>query len=92
VHRTGGICPDLQAFFWLRAFPTSQTFSTPAPPSLTQTVEIVDLTSIVRRVWEQRRQTIPPLEERKGYNYLLDDPNFELGEAIFYIDVRGKKP
>ena len=54
--------------------------------------EIVDLTSIVRRVWEQRRETIPMAEERKGYAYLLEDPNFGLGEAIFYIYVRGKKP
>jgi len=55
-------------------------------------VEIVDLTSIVRRVWEQRRKTIPMAEERKGYVYLLEDQNFGLGEAIFYIYVRGKKP
>ena len=55
-------------------------------------IEVVDLTSTVRRVWEQRRRTLPPLEERRGYGYLLDDPNFGLGEAIFYIYVRGKKP
>jgi SAM-dependent methyltransferase len=55
-------------------------------------IEVVDLTSTVRRVWEQRRRTLPPLEEHRGYGYLLDDPNFGLGEAIFYIYVRGKKP
>jgi SAM-dependent methyltransferase len=55
-------------------------------------VEIVDLTSTVRRVWELRRRTIPMAEEHKGYVYLLDDPNFGLGEAIFYIYVCGKKP
>jgi SAM-dependent methyltransferase len=54
-------------------------------------VEIVDLTSTVRRVWEQRRKTVP-VEEHKGYIHLLEDPNFGLGEAIFYIYVRGKKP
>ncbi len=46
-------------------------------------VEVVDLTPVVRRVWEQRRRTVPMAEERKGYAYLLDDPNFGLGEAIF---------
>jgi predicted O-methyltransferase YrrM len=55
-------------------------------------VEIMDLTTIVRRVWEQRRSTIPMAEEHKGYVYLLDDPNFGLGRAVFYIYVRGKKP
>jgi len=55
-------------------------------------VEIVDLTSIVRRVWEHRRKTMPMVEERKCYTHLLEDPNFGLGEAIFYIHVRGKKP
>jgi len=38
VQPTGGIRPDLQAFFWLRVFPTSQTLSTPAHPRVTQTV------------------------------------------------------
>jgi hypothetical protein len=33
-----GSLRDLQAFFWLRAFSTSQAFSKPAPPPLTQTV------------------------------------------------------
>jgi hypothetical protein len=55
-------------------------------------VEMMDLTTIVRRVWEQRRSTIPMAEEHKGYVYLLDDPNFGLGRAVFYIYVRGKKP
>ena len=31
VHPTCGILRDLQAFFWLRVFSTSQAFSTPAP-------------------------------------------------------------
>lgn len=55
-------------------------------------VEVVDLTPTVRQVWEQRRRTIPMTEKRRGYAYLLDDPDFRLGEAIFYIYVRGKKP
>jgi hypothetical protein len=31
VHPTCGILRDLQAFFWLWVFPTSQSESTPAP-------------------------------------------------------------
>jgi len=38
VHPTCGILRDLQAFFWLRAFSTSQTLSTPAHTRVTQTV------------------------------------------------------
>lgn len=54
--------------------------------------EVVDLTSIVRHVWEVRCQSIPRAKELKGFTYLLDEPGFRLGEAIFYIYVRGKKP
>jgi len=42
VHPTLGILRDLQAFFWLRVFSTSQTLSTPAPARVTQTVETVE--------------------------------------------------
>ena len=38
VHPTCGILRDLQAFFWLWAFSTSQTLSTPAHTRVTQTV------------------------------------------------------
>jgi SAM-dependent methyltransferase len=55
-------------------------------------IEVVDLTSTVRQIWKQRRRTIPMTEECKGYACLLDDPHFRLGEAIFYVYVRGKKP
>ncbi|WP_376791692.1 class I SAM-dependent methyltransferase [Thermoflexus sp.] len=54
--------------------------------------EVADLTPVVRRVWERRRQSVSKAEEPKGFTYLLDDPNFGLGSAIFYIYVRGKKP
>lgn len=54
--------------------------------------ELADLTPVVRRVWEKRRQSVSTAEEPKGFKYLLDDPNFGLGAAIFYIYVRGKKP
>ena len=51
-------------------------------------IEVVDLSPVVRRVWEKRRQSIS--KEPKGFTYLLDD--FRLGDTIFYIYVRGKKP
>jgi len=38
VHLTCGSLRDLQAFFWLRVFSTSQTLSTPAHLRVTQTV------------------------------------------------------
>jgi len=38
VHPTSGILRDFQAFFWLWAFSTSQTFSQPAHLRVTQTV------------------------------------------------------
>jgi len=38
VHPTLGSLRDLQAFFWLRVFSTSQTLSTPTPARVTQTV------------------------------------------------------
>ncbi len=53
-------------------------------------VEVLDLTPIVRQVWEQRRKSISTT--LRGFACLLDEPNFKLGEAIFYIYVRGKKP
>ena len=38
VHPTCGSRRDLQAFFWLWAFPISQALSTPAHSRVTQTV------------------------------------------------------
>jgi len=38
VHPTCGILRDLQAFFWLQVFSTSQALSTPAHTRVTQTV------------------------------------------------------
>lgn len=55
-------------------------------------VEVVDLTPAVRTVWEKRCQSLSAAEETIGFAYLLDDPHFRLGEAIFYLYVRGKKP
>ncbi len=53
-------------------------------------VAVVDLTSLVKRVWERRRID-ESSEDRPGYTYLLDDPGYRLGEAIHYIYARGEK-
>lgn len=54
-------------------------------------VDVLDFTPVVRRVWEQRRAKDLWSEHRKGYGFLLDDPEFKLGNAVFYIYARGKK-
>lgn len=55
-------------------------------------VQILDLTAMVRKVWEDRRAADRTAAHQQGYTYLLDDPHYGLGEAIFYIYVRGEKP
>jgi hypothetical protein len=55
-------------------------------------IDVVDVTPEVRTVWERRRAGDPLPEHRRGYAALLDDASFRLGEAIFYIYVRGAKP
>jgi hypothetical protein len=42
VQPTGGIRPDLRAFFWLRAFSCSRSESRPAHQRVTQTVSPPD--------------------------------------------------
>jgi SAM-dependent methyltransferase len=54
-------------------------------------VKVIDFTPVVRKVWEQKREADRLLEHKKGYSYLLDDPYFGLGIAIFYIYVYGEK-
>ena len=54
-------------------------------------VEVIDFTPVVKRVWEQRRERAKSPEQRSAYRLLLDDPEFRLGKAIFYMYVRGKK-
>lgn len=54
-------------------------------------IEVIDFTPVVKKVWEHRRDRDTSPEHRRGYSLLLDDPKFRLGEAIFYIYVRGKK-
>ncbi|MGE5122942.1 MAG: class I SAM-dependent methyltransferase [Acidobacteriaceae bacterium] len=55
-------------------------------------VEVIDLTSIVRGVWEHRRKADKLASHRAGYSYLLEDPHTSLGESLFYIYARGEKP
>ena len=55
-------------------------------------VAIQDLTASVRQVWEARREADPSPSHQPGYSYLLDNPLYALGRAIFYIYVRGMKP
>ena len=55
-------------------------------------VTLLDLTSILHSVWENRRETDRTVTHQLGYSYLLDDSHFGLGHAIFYIYVRGEKP
>ena len=55
-------------------------------------VEVRDLTSIVRKVWEDRYASDFSASHQTGYSYLLDDPRVGLGKTIFYIYVCGEKP
>ena len=55
-------------------------------------VEIIDLTPTVRTVWEFKRSADRSSQHQPGYFYLLDDPVWGLGKAIFYIYVCGDKP
>ncbi len=55
-------------------------------------VGVEDLTFLVRPVWEQRRRLDPDPSHREGYALLLERPGIQLGEGIFYIYVRGRKP
>jgi ubiquinone/menaquinone biosynthesis C-methylase UbiE len=53
-------------------------------------VEIIDLTPILKRIWEERYYMSTALEHREAYHYLLDS-DFSLGRSIFYIYVKGEK-
>jgi ubiquinone/menaquinone biosynthesis C-methylase UbiE len=55
-------------------------------------VEIIDFTPTVRNAWEFKRNADRSPQHQPGYYYLLDDPVWGLGKAIFYIYVRGNKP
>ncbi len=55
-------------------------------------IDVIDFTPLLREVWEGKRRNEPAAGHHKGYSYLLDDPIYGLGKAIFYIYVRGEKP
>lgn len=55
-------------------------------------VEVHDLTSTVRKVWEDRYAADFIPAHQPGYSYLLDDQQIGLGKTIFYIYVHGYKP
>jgi ubiquinone/menaquinone biosynthesis C-methylase UbiE len=53
-------------------------------------VEVLDLTPLVRQVWEERSRRDPSHEHREGYHLLLSS-EYQLGETIFYIYAKGEK-
>ncbi len=55
-------------------------------------VAVEDLTPFVRPAWEQRQREYPDPAHRMGYALLLEELHTRLGESIFYICVRGRKP
>ena len=55
-------------------------------------VEVLDLTSTVREVWEYRCSVDLAATHQSGYSYLLDNRQYCLGKALFYIYVRGDRP
>jgi hypothetical protein len=58
VQPTGGPRPDLQAFFWLRAFSVLEVLSRPAHQRLTQTVETVEKPTFQKKISERWGETI----------------------------------
>ena len=55
-------------------------------------IDVRDLTSTVKMVWEDRSDSDLVISHQAGYSYLLDNPQGGLGKAIFYISVSGEKP
>jgi len=55
-------------------------------------IEVLDLTPTFRVAWEYRRMHDKSTSHQKGYSYLLDNRNYGLAGAVFYIYVRGEKP
>jgi ubiquinone/menaquinone biosynthesis C-methylase UbiE len=55
-------------------------------------VAVWDLTPLLQGVWEKRAARDPHPGHRQGYRLLLEDTELKLGEGIFYIYVRGRKP
>jgi SAM-dependent methyltransferase len=55
-------------------------------------IAVLDMTQVLRPVWEERSEADKAISHKRGYAYLLDDPGSRLGNAIFYIYGRGEKP
>jgi arsenite methyltransferase len=55
-------------------------------------IQVQDITSTLRKVWQERYESDYSSSHEVGYSYLLDDPQVRLGRSIFYIYVRGEKP
>jgi len=53
-------------------------------------VEIVDLTTQIKLIWEERFQKSEDYKFSKAYYHLLNS-EFGLGKNIFYIYVKGEK-
>jgi len=54
-------------------------------------VLVTDCTTMVRKVWEDRRDSSLPIRRRE-YEILLENPELRLGRSIFYIYAKGRKP
>ena len=55
-------------------------------------IEVRDLTSTVKMVWEDRSNSNSAISHQAGYSYLLHGPQAGLGKSIFYIYASGEKP
>ena len=55
-------------------------------------IQMQDITSTFRKVWQARYDSDLAASHDAGYTYLLDDPRVGLGRAIFYIYAHGEKP
>jgi ubiquinone/menaquinone biosynthesis C-methylase UbiE len=58
---------------------------------LSQT-ETVDLSGLLRTVWQGRRAGAGASAGAPGYSLLLDDPHWRVGEGVQYVYARGRKP
>lgn len=54
-------------------------------------VQVTDITPVVREAWEYRRKQDLKGQDKPGYRYLLEDDDYALGRALFYIYVIGRR-
>jgi SAM-dependent methyltransferase len=71
---------------------TQQDFRTWMSEAGLVNVEVIDMNSILRPVWESRSETDRALLHGPGYRYLLEDSRTRLGKGIYYIYVKAEKP